>query len=55
MVALLGELRPEAVSLVDAFDWSDFELKSTLGRYDGDVYRCVRLCVTHTHTHFVCV
>ena len=30
--------RPEAVSLVDAFDWHESVLNSTLGRYDGNVY-----------------
>lgn len=30
--------RPEAVSLVDAFDHSDYVLNSPLGRYDGNVY-----------------
>jgi len=32
---LLGEVRPDAVGLCDGWDWSDFELKSTLGRWDG--------------------
>ena len=30
--------RPEAVALVDAFDISDVDLNSVLGRYDGNVY-----------------
>ena len=30
--------RPEAVTLVDAFDYSDYNLNSALGRYDGNVY-----------------
>lgn len=30
--------RPEAVTLVDAFDYSDYDLNSALGRYDGNVY-----------------
>jgi len=34
----MEELRPEAVSLVDAFDHSDYVLNSPLGRYDGNVY-----------------
>lgn len=34
----LDKIRPNAVALVDARDISDFRLKSTLGRYDGDVY-----------------
>jgi len=32
---LLREVRPDAVALCDGWDWSDFELKSTLGRWDG--------------------
>lgn len=35
---LLASLRPEAVSLVDAFGWEDYALNSALGRADGDVY-----------------
>ncbi len=35
---LLAELRPQAVSLVDAFAQPDFLLNSALGRYDGNVY-----------------
>merc|ERR1739848_587014 len=38
---LLGELRPEAVALVDGFGFTDSELKSTLGRYDGRVYEAI--------------
>ena len=34
----LDIVRPNAVSLVDANDFSDFRLKSALGRYDGNVY-----------------
>eukprot|EP00160_Parvularia_atlantis_P014362 Unigene3536_Nuclearia_a/m.10794 Unigene3536_Nuclearia_a/g.10794 ORF Unigene3536_Nuclearia_a/g.10794 Unigene3536_Nuclearia_a/m.10794 type:complete len:321 (+) Unigene3536_Nuclearia_a:1161-2123(+) len=37
--ALLAVVRPNAVALVDAFDFSDYSLNSSLGRYDGDVYR----------------
>jgi len=36
---LFEEIRPNALALVDAFDFSDFELNSSLGRYDGDCYR----------------
>lgn len=36
---LLKQLRPEAVGLVDAFAIPDYILDSSLGRYDGDVYR----------------
>ena len=34
-------LRPNAVSLCDARDYSDFRLKSALGKYDGDVYPAI--------------
>ncbi|KAI5613573.1 peroxisomal acyl-coenzyme A oxidase 1 isoform X1, partial [Silurus asotus] len=36
--ALMAEIRPNAVALVDAFDYRDGMLSSTLGRYDGNVY-----------------
>jgi len=36
--ALLAEIRPQAVSLVDAFGIPDFQMNSALGRYDGNVY-----------------
>jgi acyl-CoA oxidase len=35
---LLKEIRPNAVSLVDAFYIPEFSLQSALGRYDGKVY-----------------
>lgn len=35
---LLCQLRPNAVALVDSFDFPDKKLKSVLGRYDGNVY-----------------
>ncbi|CAM9432342.1 unnamed protein product [Chrysoparadoxa australica] len=38
VVSLLQELRPDAVKLVDAWDISDFQLNSALGRKDGMVY-----------------
>jgi acyl-CoA oxidase len=38
---LLDRIRPNAVSLVDARDFSDFRLKSALGRYDGDAYPAI--------------
>ena len=41
MYALFEPVRREAVSLVDAFDHSDRVLCSTLGRYDGDVYKAL--------------
>jgi acyl-CoA oxidase len=34
----LAKVRVNAVGLVDARDFSDFRLKSALGRYDGNVY-----------------
>jgi acyl-CoA oxidase len=34
----LRSIRPEAVALVDAFDFSDRQLNSALGRRDGHVY-----------------
>ena len=41
LVELFRDIRPEAVSLVDAFDYPDFVLRSVLGRKDGDVYRAM--------------
>ena len=38
LYTLLGIVRKECVSLVDAFDIPDGILNSVLGRYDGDVY-----------------
>eukprot|EP01064_Diplonema_japonicum_P002574 TRINITY_DN11637_c0_g2_i1.p1 TRINITY_DN11637_c0_g2~~TRINITY_DN11637_c0_g2_i1.p1 ORF type:complete len:801 (+),score=259.97 TRINITY_DN11637_c0_g2_i1:38-2404(+) len=38
---LLNELRPNAVSLVDAFDIPDRILNSALGRSDGNVYEAI--------------
>jgi acyl-CoA oxidase len=37
-LALLGELRPHAIRLVDAWKFPDWQLDSSLGRYDGKVY-----------------
>lgn len=36
---LLAVLRPQAVSIVDAFDLDDFILDSVLGSKDGNVYQ----------------
>lgn len=36
---LLAALRPQAVSIVDAFDLDDFILDSVLGSKDGNVYQ----------------
>jgi len=38
VMKLIKEIRPHAVKLVDAWDFSDFQLDSSLGRYDGNVY-----------------
>ena len=35
---LLEQIRPDAVSITDAWDFCDEELQSSLGRYDGNVY-----------------
>lgn len=41
VLQLLDLIRPNAVALVDARDFSDFRLKSALGRYDGEVYPAI--------------
>jgi acyl-CoA oxidase len=38
VLKLLAAVRPNAVALVDAFDFTDRMLGSVLGRYDGHVY-----------------
>ncbi|XP_059149991.1 peroxisomal acyl-coenzyme A oxidase 1-like isoform X2 [Physella acuta] len=38
---LLASLKPNAVALVDAFDFPDCVLDSDLGRYDGNVYEAL--------------
>jgi len=38
VLACLAKIRPNAVALVDAFDFTDRHLSSVLGRYDGNVY-----------------
>jgi len=38
IMKLLKEIRPHAIKLVDAWDFSDWVLDSSLGRYDGKVY-----------------
>jgi acyl-CoA oxidase len=38
---LLGEIRPDAVPLVDSFDFGDNVLRSAIGRYDGNVYEAL--------------
>lgn len=37
----LPEIRPNAVALVDAFGYPDGVLKSSIGRYDGNVYEAL--------------
>lgn len=34
----LTKLRPDAVAIVDGFDFADEQLNSTLGSYDGNAY-----------------
>jgi len=41
LLGIMTKLRPSAVGLCDARDFSDFRLKSALGRYDGDVYPAI--------------
>jgi acyl-CoA oxidase len=38
---LLDQLRPDAVTLVDAFDLDDNVVNSTIGRYDGNIYEAL--------------
>merc|ERR1712000_524546 len=38
---LLDEIRPDCVGLSDGFGFTDEQLKSTLGRFDGCVYEAV--------------
>lgn len=38
VMQLLEDIRPHAVKLVDAWDFPDWQLDSSLGRYDGAVY-----------------
>ncbi|PGH12076.1 hypothetical protein AJ79_04475 [Helicocarpus griseus UAMH5409] len=39
VVKLLDEIRPHAVRLVDSWKFPDWQLDSSLGRYDGNVYQ----------------
>ncbi|GAA5798873.1 hypothetical protein HPULCUR_004280 [Helicostylum pulchrum] len=41
VIHLLEQVRPDAVSLVDAFALPDYFLHSALGRYDGKVYEAM--------------
>lgn len=38
VLQLCREIRPDSVSLVDAFNYPDWIVKSPLGRYDGNIY-----------------
>ncbi|CAJ2513722.1 Uu.00g018410.m01.CDS01 [Anthostomella pinea] len=38
VMKLLEEIRPHAVKLVDSWEFPDWQLDSSLGRYDGKVY-----------------
>ncbi|KAF1791219.1 Acyl-CoA dehydrogenase/oxidase C-terminal [Phytophthora cactorum] len=38
---MLPPVRQNVVRLTDAWDFSDFELNSALGRFDGDIYRAL--------------
>merc|ERR1712098_775164 len=38
---LLEATRPDAVALTDGFGITDWNLKSTLGRYDGNIYEAI--------------
>lgn len=38
VMKLLDDIRPHAVRLVDAWSFPDWQLDSSLGRYDGEVY-----------------
>lgn len=38
LLLVLGRIRPNAVGIVDSFDFCDAVLNSTLGAYDGNVY-----------------
>ena len=48
---LLGEVRPNAIGLVDAFEYPDNTVRSAIGSYDGDVYENLWKWV-HTHNEF---
>jgi len=38
VMTLLEEIRPHSIRLADAWDFPDWQLDSSLGRYDGKVY-----------------
>lgn len=35
------EVRPDVVTIVDSFDYPDNVLKSSIGRYDGNIYEAL--------------
>lgn len=37
-ITLMTRLRPDAVGLVDAFDFTDKTLRTCIGTYDGNAY-----------------
>lgn len=41
IIELLAEIRPDAAGITDGFGFDDSDLKSTLGRYDGEVYEAI--------------
>jgi len=45
---LMEAIRPNAVALVDAFDFSDKVLGSAIGRYDGNVYEALLESARHS-------
>ncbi len=57
---LLSDIRPNAVALVDVFDYRDEMLNSVLGRYDGNVYEHMfewakRSPLNHTEVCIQCI
>lgn len=38
---LLNEIRPDCIALTDSFDFNDYLLKSTIGRFDGNIYEAL--------------
>ena len=48
--ALVREVRPNAVALVDGFGYTDYLLNSALGRKDGNVYQVGRAGGVHVPT-----
>lgn len=41
LLQILPKIRRNAVLLTDAWDFTDFELNSAIGRYDGDIYNAL--------------